>query len=151
MIAADIMTKRVISITPGRTVKEALDLLLKNGINQVPVVGEEGDVQGIITIKLILSYILPRYIRKGYLEDVAFAPDLPRIYKNFEEVCKKDVVEVMEKGVRVHHKTSVLEVTTLLANPHKPVDALLVVDEGDKFLGIISRIDAIKCLCREIK
>lgn len=151
MIAAEIMTEKVISIPPDRSVKEALELLLKNGINQIPVVGERGDVLGIISIKLILSLVLPRYITEGLLKDVAFAPDLPRVYKNFEDTCKKAVSEVMEKGVKVYRNTSVLEVVTLLGNPHNPVDALLVVDEDDKLLGIISRIDAIKCLCRGIR
>lgn len=151
MTASDIMTKEVISIAPGRTVKEALDLLLKNGINQIPVVGREGNVQGIITIKLILSHIIPEYIRERFLEDVAFAPDLPKLYKNFAELSRRDVSEIMERGVRIHHNTPVLEIATLLVNPHKPVDALLVVGEDDRLLGIISARDVIRCCSEAIK
>ena len=47
--AAEHMTRRVISVGPDTPAAEALDLLVENRFGALPVVGEEGELIGIVT------------------------------------------------------------------------------------------------------
>jgi CBS domain-containing protein len=49
MKVADVMTNRVISVTPNVTVAEAARLMLQAGISGLPVVDELGSIVGIVT------------------------------------------------------------------------------------------------------
>lgn len=50
----NIMTKKVITITPDKPVEEAVDLMVKNKIKKLPVVGEGNKLVGIITASDII-------------------------------------------------------------------------------------------------
>jgi CBS domain-containing protein len=49
MKAKDIMTQRVISVSPDTTVVEAVQLMLQNRISGLPVVGADGALVGMVT------------------------------------------------------------------------------------------------------
>src|SRR5438874_3776361 len=49
MNVADVMTRKVISVTPETTIAEAAQLLLRHRISGLPVVGPDGAVLGIVT------------------------------------------------------------------------------------------------------
>lgn len=44
----DVMSKKVITIDPEKTIEDAVDLMVKHKIKKIPVV-EEGNIKGIIT------------------------------------------------------------------------------------------------------
>jgi CBS domain-containing membrane protein len=48
-LAADIMTSPVISVKPSATLAEAAATLTRGGINRLPVLGEQGELLGILT------------------------------------------------------------------------------------------------------
>jgi len=48
-VIMDVMTRNVITCTPDTTVNEVARILIKKGINRLPVVDEDGKVVGIIT------------------------------------------------------------------------------------------------------
>jgi CBS domain-containing protein len=49
MKAADVMTRRIISVTPEASIREAAKLMLKHRISGLPVVDSAGSLVGIIT------------------------------------------------------------------------------------------------------
>ena len=49
MKAADVMTRRIISVSPEATVLEAIKLMLKHHISGLPVIGRKGKLVGIVT------------------------------------------------------------------------------------------------------
>ncbi|HEX6129156.1 MAG TPA: CBS domain-containing protein [Candidatus Limnocylindria bacterium] len=49
MKVRDVMTTRVVSVTPETPLKEVARLLADNGISGVPVIGESGDVLGVVS------------------------------------------------------------------------------------------------------
>jgi CBS domain-containing protein len=49
MKAGDVMTRRIISVAPDASIREAARLMLKKGISGLPVVDEAGRLVGIIT------------------------------------------------------------------------------------------------------
>lgn len=57
-----IMSKDIITIHPDADVKEAADVMKKNKIKKLPVVSDNGDLVGIITITDII-YVMPHYFK----------------------------------------------------------------------------------------
>src|SRR6516225_9622432 len=49
MKAADVMTRRIISVSPERTILEAIKLMLRHHISGLPVIGRKGKLVGIVT------------------------------------------------------------------------------------------------------
>jgi CBS domain-containing protein len=49
MIAKQIMTKEIITVTPGMTVKSLANTLIKNQISGAPVTGKDGKIVGIVS------------------------------------------------------------------------------------------------------
>ena len=49
MIASDVMVSTVITVGPDASVRDVADLLLRNRISAVPVVGADGPILGIVS------------------------------------------------------------------------------------------------------
>jgi CBS domain-containing protein len=49
MQVSDIMTNRVISVVPDEAIDAAIELMLKHHISGLPVIGDKGELVGIIT------------------------------------------------------------------------------------------------------
>lgn len=49
VVVVDVMTKNPVTCTPETSINEVASLLVKKGINRLPVVDEDGHVVGIIT------------------------------------------------------------------------------------------------------
>ncbi|MFH2202740.1 MAG: CBS domain-containing protein [Elusimicrobiota bacterium] len=57
----DIMTKKLITISRSHTVRYAAQVLYKNGFNAVPVVDDDGNLEGIVTSTDMIRYLLQLY------------------------------------------------------------------------------------------
>ena len=79
----EVMIRGVITIHPGATVRDAIDLMLRNGIDGLVVVSEENRVRGVLTVKDLLLPI-SRMVEKEtrfYLQlggDAAILSDFTR-------------------------------------------------------------------------
>lgn len=145
MIAANVMTKDVVTLASGATMLDALRLIKKHEVRQIPVLDKSGRVEGVITPRKLFKGILPSYVTEGMLEDVKFAPELPEFIENIKKLAHKGVEDVLEKDyVAVTPETSTMEVATLFYNPAKHTEAILVLDSDKKLLGIISPWDVFR-------
>ncbi|OGP11254.1 MAG: hypothetical protein A2X87_02985 [Deltaproteobacteria bacterium GWC2_42_51] len=148
MNAATIMTTNVATTKCGITVAEAVKTLKDSRVRQLPVVEDNNKVIGLLTSRKLLYLTLPRYISEGLLKDVKFAPDLPQFHQKTAELAGKDVCEVMDREfVKLGPEVSVMEVATVFVSSEKPIECILVVDNEDRLLGIISPWDIFKRLC----
>jgi CBS domain-containing protein len=114
LTAKDIMTKRVVTVSPCTTVKELTELLAAKKISGVPVVDEQKRVIGIATEADVLAH-----------------PGA----KTVEEIMTKRVISVKPD-------TPVEEIPKLLAR--KKIKRVPVIDEKGKLVGIVSRADIVK-------
>jgi CBS domain-containing protein len=114
LTAKDIMTKRVVTVSPRTTVKELTELLAAKKISGVPVVDEQKRVIGIATEADVLAH-----------------PGA----KTVEEIMTKRVISVKPD-------TPVEEIAKLLAK--KKIKRVPVIDEKGKLVGIVSRADIVK-------
>ncbi len=148
MNAAMIMTTEVATTKCGITAAQAMKLLKDSRVRQLPVVDNDNKVLGLLTSRKLLYLTLPRYISEGLLKDVKFAPDLPQFHQKSAELAGKDVCEVMDKEfIKIGPEVSVIEVATIFVSAEKPIECILVVDNEDRLLGIISPWDIFKRLC----
>ena len=144
--ARDIMTTKVISVTPDTTVEELARLLIKHHFKGVPVVDDAGKLVGVVTENDLITKekrlhiptvvrILDAFI---YLESQKkFEEDLHRmVASKVGDICSRDVVTVTED-------TSVTEMATLMSD--KGVQILPVVKEG-KMVGIVGKEDILRAV-----
>ncbi len=154
MKVKDVMTKNVITLSPDMTIKEAMEIFVKNHIGGAPVT-VNGKLVGILTQRDILSYLDMAYKRQGWI----FVPtpfdiiEIPRVtalpYEKFNEIYqsmgKEKVSEVMQKKVYVVKPDDSIEDAIQLLGKGK-VNRLPVVDENNNVVGIITRGDILRAL-----
>lgn len=147
MTAANIMTTDVLTVSHGSTLYDAFKLISHKKIRQIPVVDEHKKVLGVITPRTLMKAILPKYISEGMIEDVRFAPELPDFVDHIDQLAHKNVSDLFDKEfISVSPETSSMEIAALFVNAKKPVESILVVDDGKRLLGIISPWDVFKRL-----
>jgi acetoin utilization protein AcuB len=135
MVVRDLMSPKVVTIGPGASGHEAVEVMAKNTLRHLPVVGSDGTVAGMLTDRDIRHHL--------------FRPEV------FTDVGNIDVQSLL-KRVTVSEMMSWPPVTTTpdtkipeaaAALRRARVGSLLVV-EGDRLLGIITETDLLRDLVR---
>ena len=146
MKVKDIMTKKVITVSPKKKVKEVAALLVKKRINGVPVVDKRNNLQGIITeadliykekrihIPTVLS-ILDGYI---FLDNPA---EFNQYFKKALGIKAQDIMT--KKVTSVNENTEVEDAADIMLA--KRIH-LLPVLKGKKLIGVISKKDIMKAM-----
>lgn len=129
----DIMVHRIHSVPPDASVRRTLELMLRRRLHAVPVVGEKGEVLGMVTDADIMRTLLPKIPRAGV--DQTEAGDEPG---------DRPVRDIMTRSVLcVSEDLGVNEVASMMIN--KDVKQVPVVNAGS-ITGMVSRGDIIRKL-----
>ncbi len=143
LLAKDVMTSPVITVTPDTPVKEIARLLLTHHISGVPVVDAEGRLVGIVTEADLLYKERPedqepptllRLLRRGQIVEAE---------RRAEGTVARDVMT--SPVVTVEPDTPLREVAALMTR--RQINRLPVVQEG-RVVGIVSRADVLRALVR---
>lgn len=147
MKVKDLMTTKVISVTPETKVEEVAELLHDHHFTGVPVVDYQKRVLGVIMERDFITaesqLYLPTYIQ--LLKDTDFvAHDEKKLSSNAKKIINATAADVMNPNIVVASpETSLEELAQLFAT--KRVNPIPVVsDENGKLVGVISRSDLIK-------
>ena len=133
LVVRDVMTHRIHSVPPDFTVRRTLDIMLRRKASAVPVVGENGEVLGMVTDSDIMRALLPKIPRAG--EDEGSAGREPQ---------DRPVREIMTRSVLcVSEELGVGEAASMMLN--KDVEQLPVVNAGS-IAGMVFRGDIIRKL-----
>ncbi len=144
VMVQNVMTEKVISVTPDMSIHEAARLLSTNKITGLPVVDEKNRVIGVISSADILS-------PEGSKKENTLGKLMRRLRRKQE--AKKTA------GERVEDAMSVPPITTETDADIKEVAAVLdlhrikrlpVVDPDGKLLGIISRGDIVRAMGKKL-
>jgi CBS domain-containing protein len=119
MIARDIMTRRVYTISPEAGVQEVAQLLSGKSISGVPVIDEEGRIIGIVTEADIIAKVDRAGLRVA-------------------DIMSPEVLVVSEE-------TPVGEIARLLTE--RKIKRVPVMQDG-KLVGIVSRADIIEAVAQ---
>jgi CBS domain-containing protein len=147
MNVADIMTRKVISVTPETTIAEAAQLLLQHRISGLPVVDPGGAVVGIVTEGDLLRRVETGTQRRhSHWLEFLIAPG--RLAREYTDANARNVVEVMSADVvSVTPQDSLPEVIRLMEHHH--VKRLPVIEAG-RLVGIVSRANLVQALVRNL-
>src|SRR4030067_1726078 len=102
LLAKKIMVKKVITIKKDASIEKLSELLLKNKISGVPVVGDDGKLVGIATEgDLIIrdsDLHFPRYFK--LLDSIIYLESLNKFKSNLKKYLGTKVEDVMTAKVR---------------------------------------------------
>jgi CBS domain-containing protein len=143
MDAADVMTRHVVSISPNASIAEAAHMMLSNRISGLPVVGDQGDLIGIVTEGDLLRRVETGTVhrRSRWLE---FLIGPGRLASEYVQSHSRKVRDVMTPNPEAIGEDTPIENIVLIME-EKRIKRLPVI-EGKKLIGIVSRANLIQAL-----
>ncbi len=142
----DIMTKKLITVSPEMEIAHAAELLLEKSINGVPVVDRKGNLVGILCQSDLIAQEkrLPLPSLFTLLDGFIPLSSMKHLEKEVQKISATTVAHAMTPNpVTVRPETSVEEVATIMVE--RNFHTLPVVDKG-KLLGIVGKEDILKTL-----
>lgn len=143
MQARDVMSTRIVSVTPETLVEDIAKLLLEAGVSAVPVVDGEGRPQGIVSEGDLLqrdeSETAPR--RSWWLDLLSSSDEKARNYVKRHGHTAADVMT--SSVVAVAEDTPLAEIAETLEK--RRIKRVPVLRDG-KLVGIVSRADLLRGL-----
>ncbi len=141
--ARDIMSTKVITVSPDTTVDELGRLFIEKGISGVPVLDAKQNLFGVVTendlIKQNGRFHIPTIVR---LFDAFIPLGASSMEKEIQRMSASKVSEICTREViTVGPETTLQEIATVMSE--KMVHLLPVVSEG-RLVGIIGKMDVIK-------
>ncbi|MGH7467042.1 MAG: CBS domain-containing protein [Longimicrobiales bacterium] len=93
----DLMSPRAVGVAPSATVREAVDIMLRNGWRALPVLGKKREVLGIITEWDVMRALLPEIPTAGAPSATAAArPALVRDAMTRSVLCVSEEMDIEE-------------------------------------------------------
>ena len=127
-----------VSVTPETPAREVLKILRDNNVPGVPVVDENGKLEGFVTDGHLMDSALPRYMKM--MGNLSFVPDDADEWVHYlTDAADKPVREVMTRQV-----SQVPLGRSELAVAHKMVRdgvSSVVITDGGSVVGIVNRLD----------
>jgi CBS domain-containing protein len=151
MKAADVMTRNVVSIHPNASISEAAQSMVSNQISGLPVVGEQGNLIGIVTESDLLRRVETGTTRRRSRWIELFTGP-GQLASEYVQSHARRVEDVMTPNPEVVvRETPIEEIVSKMEN--KQIKRLPVL-EGDQIVGIVSRanlVQALATLSHELK
>ncbi|MGI5879914.1 MAG: CBS domain-containing protein [Syntrophomonadaceae bacterium] len=148
MLAKDIMTREVITVSLNERVEEVARLLVENKISGIPVIDDERHVVGIVTEKDLM--VRARELRVPFyvtlFDSIIFLDNPIRFNNDIKKYTATTVKEAMTAKVQVvEEDTPVGLIVEIMQS--KEINRVPVVRHG-KLVGIITRNDILKSLVK---
>ncbi len=154
MATKHIMTSRVVTLRPDDNVTDALRLMHKHHIRNLPVVDDEGSFIGLFGVRRLSRLLLPhagRNLHRHSLADLAFLPeDKSRLAKHWKKIAAQPVSRFMEKEKHLQFckpDTTFTHVLSMFDHSKDSSLPLIVIEgKGRKLAGIVSAWDILEGL-----
>ena len=149
LAARDIMTKKVITVSPEMLVSELAETLAGKNIGGVPVVDADGRLVGIVTqndlVERVQELKLPPAI--NILDFHVYLQIPSHLFRKVEKMLGATVADIMSpKPLTVSPETPVPQIAALMAE--QQMHTLPVLEQG-KIVGIIGKMDLVRAVARE--
>jgi CBS domain-containing protein len=152
--AADLMVPKLVWVRPTTTVQEAVSLLTEKGISAIPVLDEDGEAVGVLSLSDIVAHDNQNYAHlqpgEEYYRKQEFVIRLketrPRLYQieQTKAVLVQDIMTPVVYSVARNAAAATVVDAMLSLGVHR----LFVTDEDGKIVGVISTLDIIRHLHR---
>lgn len=146
--AKDIMTRDVVTVTPGTTIQHLAKLLVQNQISGAPVVDEGGALVGIVTendlIRQNKRLHIPTVI--SFLDAAIYLESSKKFAEEVNRVTATKVGDIFVRDVvTIALSATVTDIATVMAE--KKVHLLPVMD-GGKVVGIVGKRDVVRAIAQ---
>jgi CBS-domain-containing membrane protein len=143
MNVADVMTRRVISVSPDASVEDAAKQMLERGISGLVVVDDKGDLAGVVTEGDLLrrDELGTERSRPWWLR-LLVSPGRQAL--DFTRTHGRRVRDVMTETVVTIAADAPLEEVVELMEQHRI--KRVPVTEGNRVVGVVSRADLLRAL-----
>lgn len=140
LCVGDVMTSGPVTTRPRATFKELVDLMMQRDIGALPVIDDDGILQGIVT-------------ESDLLTKPTFRTERPTLRAKVHALLSRDssappASELAATDVMSHPVSTISPMAPVAAAARQMIDQhigrLAVVDEGDRLVGIISRRDLLR-------
>lgn len=146
MKVGEIITKKIVSVSPETNAKEALDLLMKMQISGLPVIDANNKLVGMFTEKDILSAILPSYVER--VGRFMYQENPKTVKQKATALINVKVKDLMRSEViTVDEDATLCEVARIMLT--QKIRRLPVFNKNKEVVGIIARGDVVRALCVE--
>ncbi|AIU70214.1 inosine-5-monophosphate dehydrogenase [Thermococcus eurythermalis] len=126
-LVEEFMTKDVITLKPDDTVAKALATMRDHAISRIPVVNDEGRLEGLVTLHdLIIRFIKPRF--KAQYGEVA-GEKIPPFSMPLRDVMIRGVITILPDA-KVREAVATMK--------DNDIDGLVVVNEDNKVVGVLT-------------
>ena len=138
----DILLKEImhecISVDPEAPARDALQVMLEHRIPAIPVIDQEGRLEGVITDALLLDSAVPRYLK--IMESFTFVSEKADQWVHYmTQAADKPVREVMSREIsQIDLGHSEIEAAHRMVHDGVPS---VVVTENGKPVGVVNRLD----------
>lgn len=144
--ARDIMTRKVISVSPETEVTKAAKILLDNSVNGMPVVDTEGRLVGIICQSDLIAQQKQLPLPSVFTLLDGVIPLFSQ--KNLESEARKIIATTVSDAmtpdpVTISPESSLEEIAKLMVD--KKLHTLPVIKQG-KLIGIVGKEDVLRTL-----
>lgn len=144
ILVRDIMSRQVVAVAPAEPLRRAGELMLRHGLDALPVVDDGGRVVGMIGVKDLLA--VPQRVVHPKARDRYISKYMDLGVKR-QAIDRLRVGDMMIRQVLfVSEDTAVEEVVALFVN--RGLHPLPVVVDG-RLVGIVGRADVLRFLLEE--
>ncbi len=146
MLAKDVMTTDVITVTQEATVEEVAKIITDSKVSGVPVVNEQGKLVGIVSEGDIIARSKNLHIPTHFqlLGGVIYLEGTKKLEADLKKMIAVQVKDLMTEEVfSVKPEATIEEVATLMIE--QKINRVPVV-VNEKVVGIISRADIVRTL-----
>jgi len=140
MRVVDVMTTDVIAAQPEWSLKQAARVMIDAGVSGLPVIGDNGEIIGIITEADFVETEAGRMIGRQRLFDTVFGEKRTRTPSTVEAAMTRS-------PITVDRNTTIAEAARLMID--RTVKRLPVVDPNGHLEGIVSRGDILVAFARD--
>jgi CBS-domain-containing membrane protein len=143
LLAKDVMTAKVISVTPATSLKETASAMAIHGISGIPVIDDREGVVGVISEKDFLFHMVEKKTR-SIMDVIAQCLStkgciaLPMRTGHAKDIMTSPVHTVLES-------TPIFEIASIFAE--KNINRVPVVDKDGHLVGIVARADIFRTTC----
>jgi predicted transcriptional regulator len=147
MLIKDIMTKEVITVSPGMGVHELAELFVQKDISGAPVIDSEGKLLGIVSEEGVIfqdkKVHLPTFLNLslGFL-----TLGTKRLEEEIKKIAASTVADIMEKEmITVSPQDSIEDVATIMIEKEA---YYCPVVEAEKLVGVVTKKDIVRSIAR---
>lgn len=138
MKAREIMERDLTSLMEDETVENFITVCKRHNLSALPIVSSDFTLVGYLSETGIIDASLPGYLK--LMESTSFIPDSQQFFHGLRKILDHPVSEFMiKKPYKVYQNDTVLHVADIIIK--NKLKILPVVDNNEKLVGVIRRID----------